>query len=105
MSLHTEYIKIENIEVKFSIHFNRNKINYFTYEKIDIGYRVSATPVKRTQDKNITIEESVAFSGFADTLLIAERQSKKRLEEAIKILNDRKEKYINWFKEKYNLKT
>jgi len=101
MFLHKEYLKIGENEIRFAISFNKNPRSFATGQPIDKGYRVSAVPVKRTKLANVEMEEFGAFTGFNDTLLAIDRQSQKRLQEAIKILNERKEKYINWFKEKY----
>lgn len=98
MSLYKEYIDtIEpNKKIKFSISFNRSTHNWATSEQIPIGYRVSAIPVE-IGDK---FESFTAFTGFNDTLLEINRQSSKRLQEAIRILQERKESYIEWFKNK-----
>lgn len=101
MSLHKEYIKIGNQEIKFSITFNRDRTNWATSEPKKIGYQVSATPIKRTQHVGYSIEEFSAFTGFLDCLLEVDRQSSKRLQQAITELNNKKEIYIKWFKERY----
>lgn len=102
MSLYKEYIDTieENKKIRFSITFNRSSHNWATSEKTPIGYRVSATPVE-IGDK---FESFGAFTGFTDTLLEVNRQSSKRLNEAIEILQQRKEKYIQWFKDNKNIK-
>jgi len=102
MYLHKEYLKIGENEIRLAISFNKNTRSISTGQQIDKGYRVSAVPVKRTKLANAEIEEFQPHTGFTDTLLSIERQNQKRLQEAIKILNERKEKYINWFKQNYN---
>lgn len=99
--LHKEYLKIGDNEIKFSITFNREKINWATSQPKKIGYQVSAIPVKRTQREGYSMEESTAFSGFLDCLLEVDRQSSKRLQQAITELNNRKEKYKQYFIERY----
>jgi len=97
MSLYKKYLDttIENKKVKFTIYFNRGR-SFATNQPLPIGYRVSATPVE-IGDK---FETFTAFSGFTDSLLECNRQSSKRLDEAIKILDNNMEKYIEWFKDK-----
>ena len=102
MSLYKEYVATveDNKKIKFSITFNRSTHNWATSEKIPIGYRVSATPVE-IGDR---FESFGAFTGFNDTLLEVNRQSSKRLDEAIRILQERKETYIKWFKDNKGIK-
>jgi hypothetical protein len=104
MTLHKEYHTLENGQViKFTITFNRETVSWATSQPIEKGYRVSATPVSIRREEGFTVEEFGAFTGFNDTLLPVERQSAKRLEEAKKIMAERMQGYIHWFKEKYNL--
>jgi len=102
MSLHKEYIDTieDNKKIKFSITFNRNTHNFATSQRIPIGYRVSVVPVE-IGDR---FESFGAFTGFNDTLLEVDRQSSKRLSEAIRILQERKESYIQWFKDNKGIK-
>ncbi len=44
------------------------------------------------------MEEFGAFTGFNDILYEVNRQSSKRLDKAIKILGERKDKYLEQFK-------
>lgn len=102
MSLYKEYIDTieDNKKIKFSISFNRSSHNWATSEKLAIGYRVTVIPVE-IGDR---FETFGAFTGFNDSLLEVNRQSSKRLDEAIKILQERKEKYIQWFKDNKGIK-
>ncbi len=103
MSLHKEYWDINGHLVRCSISFNKQQINWATSEPMKIGYRVSCTPIKRKELGNgMYMEEFEAFSGFGDSLFEVDRQSSKRLEAAIKQLATNKEKYTEWFKQKYN---
>lgn len=108
-TLYKEYVKLENgQEIKFSISFNKESRNWATSQPTPIGYRVTVTPVKRsTREGGYIIEESGAFTGFNDTLLEFERQSKKRLQSAIDELQIRKELYLEQFKpgERYEPET
>jgi hypothetical protein len=47
----------------------------------------------------IVMEESGAMTGFNDTLMQVDRQSKKRLEKAISVLHERIDKYLQYFVE------
>ena len=105
MSLHKEFWKIGDQEIQASIYFNRDKINWATSQPKKIGYNVSVIPVKRTKlEGGFTMSESGAFTGFNDCLLEVERQSSKRLQQAIEMLNTNKEKYLNYFKQRYGWK-
>ena len=100
--LHKQYIKIGENEVKFSIYFNREKTNWATNQPKKIGYNVIATPVKRTKlEGRFEMEETGAFTGFNDCLLEVDRQSAKRLQQAIEELNNRKEKHKQYFIQRY----
>lgn len=98
-TLHREYHKLPNgQEIKFIVTFNKDRYNWATSQVKKIGYQVSATPVKRTDDGGgFIMEEFGAFTGFNDNLLEVDRQSAKRLQTAIKILQGRKEKYLKYF--------
>jgi len=101
MALHKELHYLPSGQaIRFNVSFNKEKFNYATSQPLKIGYRIVATPVTIEQKPGYTIESSTAFTGFGDTLLEVERQSKKRLEQAIAILTERKEEYLNFFKNK-----
>lgn len=99
MILYKEYIPYKDKEIKFSISFNRETTNWATSQPKKIGYHVNVIPVKRTKhiSGNFVCEEFGAFTGFTDCLLEVNRQSKKRLETAISILQERKDKYLKYF--------
>jgi hypothetical protein len=101
MALHKELHYLPSGQtIRFNVSFNKDKFNYATSQPLKIGYRIVATPVTIEKHPTHTIESSMAFSGFGDTLLEVERQSKKRLEQAIAILAERKEEYLDFFKNK-----
>jgi len=101
--LHKEYLTLDNGQlIKFSISFNKSTTNWATSQPVEKGYRVTVKPVKITQGDGYQIEESSAFSGFNDTLLVTDRQSSKRLQQAIGILKDRKAQYTKAIIEKLN---
>lgn len=97
MILHKEYHKVRGQEIKFSISFNRDRVNWATSQPKKLGYQVTVTPVKRTERDGYTIEETGAFTGFNDNLLEVERQSNKRLQQAKYILAQRIPQYIKYF--------
>jgi len=98
-TLYKEYNKLENgQEIKFSIMFRKASISWATSERIEGGYAVSVTPIQRTsREGGFIIESRGAFTGFNDILLRCERQGSKRLETAIKTLQERKEMYLSEF--------
>lgn len=99
MALHKEYVTLDNGQlIKMSVSFNKDSHNWATSQPIDKGYRVTVIPVKITKYETYSIEETGAFTGFNDTLLKVDRQSAKRLQQAIAILQERKEKYLTAIK-------
>jgi hypothetical protein len=66
--------------------------------------QVTCVPVKRSTTGGVTIEEFGAFTGFNDNLIEVERQSAKRLQSAIAELQNRKEKYLQHFRDRYGWK-
>lgn len=87
-----------NHKIKFMVTFNRELTNWATSQRKQIGYYVTVTPVQQSSSSHgTTIETSMAFSGFNTCLLPCDRQSKKRLESAMKILAEHKEEFINKF--------
>lgn len=102
MSLHKEYINLGNgLELKMSISFSKGGRNWSTGNDVAKGYRGHIIPVKRRTEENFTIETSGAFTGFNVNLLNVQRQSAKRLAEAIKILKGKKENYLQYWKDNY----
>ena len=98
MTLYKEYFKVGDKEIKCSISFNKDLVNWATSKPKKIGYHVSCVPVKRIEySSGIIMDETGAFTGFTDCLLEVDRQSKKRLETAISILQERKDKYLKYF--------
>jgi hypothetical protein len=72
-----------------------------SYDKSRHAYRCTVVPVRQTRLGNgMVMEEYGAFTGFNYTLMEVNRQSKSKLEEAIDKLEEKKEDFINYFKEK-----
>lgn len=91
MSLHKEYHKLPSgHDIETSIQFNKNN------NSVPKGYRVSVFPVKITDHEGFQMVEFGAYTGFNDTLLPADRQSAKRLEQAKKILTERLPDYLKY---------
>ena len=82
--------------IKFTISFNNETYHWATGKFKEKGYQLTATPV----EKGEMFESFTAFDGFYKIIYQADRRSKKRLEEAIKIFRNEKESYLNYFKEK-----
>ncbi len=88
-------------EIKFAISFNKKTINWATSQPKKIGYQCTVIPVKRSKaesNSNFIIEESGTFTGFNVCLLEVDRQSKKRLQRAIEILQEQKQLFLDRFK-------
>lgn len=94
-NLHKEYWPLsENGKWKCKERELKVAVNY---DK-QLGYRVVVVPVKTSDmGRGITMEEYGAYTGFKDTLLEVNRQSSKRLQQALKILEENKDRYIRWF--------
>jgi hypothetical protein len=113
-TLHKEYHKLPDTakskyagqEIKMSISFNKDSHPWFSNQPIDKGYRVCVVPVKTTRyESGIVMEKSGAMTGFNDTLLKIDRQSAKRLQQAIDILHQNVDKYMLWFVETEEMAT
>lgn len=101
MSLHKHYEPFrDGQELKFSISFSKETRNWATGQAIKQGYRLHVVPVKRTKHNNFIIEQYGCFTGFGTTILEVNRQSSKRLREAIRIMNERKEEFMQYFSAK-----
>ena len=99
MYLHKEYHQVGDLELKCVISFNKDRISWATSRPKKVGYQVTVLPVKRTScGGGLMVEEVAAFSGFNDCLLEVDRQSSKRLGQAIDVLHFRLEEYCNHFK-------
>jgi len=96
MNLHTEYWPIEgekNKFIKVTIHFNKDTIHWSSLERKEKGYTVTCTPV----EKGDMFESFGAFTGFYEIIYPINRQSKKRLQTAIKILEEKTTTYKQYF--------
>ena len=107
----TERIPILNKNNEFieiDIVFEKGGLSYTTGNIIQRGYHIISVPIKVTnREDGISIKEFGAFTGFRECLLMVgktEYQGKAKLKEAIEIYNNNKEKYLEWFENKYNYK-
>ena len=102
MENHKVYIDTEkkNVKIKFSISYTKEQNNWATNQSIAPGYRVNARPVEIEDREDYRVESFGAFTGFGDTLIPCTRRSKKRYEAAIKELENRMVKYIDWFNDR-----
>ena len=98
MTLHSEYIPLDNgLELNFIISFNKNTTNCSTGNRMSKGYRVTVIPVRRIKGDEFSMYEIGAFTGFSDQLLDCDRQSKMRLNEAKRVLNNNIELYKKYY--------
>ena len=98
MALYTEYLEFESSPnstnfLKISIMFNKDTRNWATGEDKEKGYQVVVTPVEKGDKFVIT----GAFTGFYEIIYPIGRQSKKRLETAIKMVEDKMSIYKEFF--------
>lgn len=101
MTLYKEYNEVDGKTIKITISFNKNTHSWATSQSTPIGYRATVVPVERSVDG--VWETFTAFSGFNTTLLVVQRQSKKRLQEAINVLHDKRESFLNRFRDEKNI--
>jgi hypothetical protein len=76
----------ENSKIKFAIYYEKGK-----------KYWISVIPVKITKKEGYSMEEFGAYTGFRQTLIECNRKSKKTLDTAIKLMNEKREDYLNYF--------
>jgi hypothetical protein len=103
MTLAKKYLDTdkENIKIKFTISFNKDTYHWATSETKEKGYQLTATPVEKGEH----FESFTAFNGFYEIIYPVQRQSKKRLDEAIDGLNMNMPKYIKYFEDRgYKIK-
>ena len=90
--------------IKLELYYTTDKYNTFTHNAIISGYRVIVVPVKVETNIGYQIETTSAFSGFTETIWPCSRKSPKSEKEALRIFEERQSEFIDWFKDKYNLK-
>ena len=103
----------EITHIRLELYYTTDKYNQFTHRPIISGYRIVAVPTKveehvGTRINNVTYkyktETTSAFSGFTETIWPCSRKSPKSEKEALRIFEERQSEFIDWFKDKYNLK-
>lgn len=95
--LHRDYWKLGEKVIRVHVSFNKQTTNWASGRPMKVGYRVSLQPLKnKVSESGYIIEEYDPMQGVADTLLEVDRQSSKRLQTAIDILNTKKEEYLNY---------
>ena len=95
MSLYKEYVEVDGKTIKCQISFNREISSWATRQSKKIGYYVTCVPVTRSADGSI--ESFAAFSGFNYCLYEVNRQSSKRLDKAIEMWQEQKQKLLTYF--------
>lgn len=98
--LYKEYVDTDkpNSKIKITLTYNRDTYHWATSNRKEKGYQIVCTPVEVTNGDGYNIESFTAFQGFYDIIYPAERQSKKRLEHAISLIAENKERYLNHFR-------
>lgn len=99
--------------IKLELYYTTDKYNMFTHNAIISGYRVIVVPVKVETNIGYRRDETTykyqteitsAFSGFTETIWPCSRKSPKSEKEALRIFEERQSEFIDWIKNKYNLK-
>ena len=103
-----EYIKVSgrsdvnNLRIDFD--YDLGGMNYFTGRVERRGYYISIMPVYRTvREGGWTSESYTAFTGVKTCLLEVARKSSKKEQEAQKLFEAEKQKYIDYMLKRYNL--
>lgn len=107
MTLFKHYIEIvkspeKSTHIKFSISFNKDTYHWATSSNKEKGYQLTATPICKSNSEcgKFSTESFTAFQGFYKIIYPVQRQSKKRLEEAIRTFNEQLPSYLEHFKQK-----
>ncbi len=98
MTLYKEYNEVDGKTIKITIWFNSAKREYTSQNVGTKGYMATCVPVVIEDKGTHQIETYEAYTGFKSLLLGCERQSKNRLQNAIKMLDNNREKFLNHFK-------
>lgn len=111
------YVEVLNnsmiTHIRLELYYTTDKYNHFTHKPIISGYRTVVVPTKVEEhvghrEDNSTYkyqtETTSAFSGFTETIWPCSRKSPKSEKEALRIFEERQSEFIDWFKDKYNLK-
>lgn len=98
MYLYKEYNEVEGKTIKITIWFNSAKREYASQDVGTKGYMATCVPIVIEDRGTHQIETYGAYTGFKYILIGCERQSKRKLENAIKILDQNREKFLNHFR-------
>jgi len=92
--------KKPNLKIRITLTFNRDTTHWATNKSKEVGYQVVVTPTEVIDKGDYQVTTTSAFSGFYEIIYPVGRQSSKRLLEALNRIQDNKERYINYFKDK-----
>lgn len=105
MSLFKKYIPIEgseDLKLKLTISFHKGGKSWATNAEIPAGYRGHVIPVKIEKGDGYQMETMGAFTGFNVNLLNAGRQSAKRLQAAIDLMEQKSQEYYDHWKKHFS---
>ena len=80
--------------LRVEVYYALGGYNLFTYKQEPRGYYLSVSPVGRSERGNIVMESYRAFSGVKKLILPVNRQSAKRMQEALRLAEEAKAELI-----------
>lgn len=94
--IYRKYETYGDQELEISLYYDLGGMNYFTYKEEPRGYYLSISPVEveRTEDGRIQSVTSIFGQGYKKLLVEVKRKSKKKEEEALKMLEECKDELI-----------
>lgn len=90
-------------ELKIQVYYHLGGMNYFTGKSEGRGYYLSVTPVKRERGPVFSSESFVGFSGIKKLLLPVSRQSEKKFQEAVSMVDANQQELIDYVCKKQGL--
>lgn len=98
MSRNTTFLPVvkkgDVTHLRVEVYYSLGGYNLFTYKQEPRGYYLSVSPVGRSERGGVVMESYQAFSGTKQLILPVNRQSGKRMEEALRLAEELKETLI-----------
>lgn len=107
MPRHTTFLPVvksgDVTHLRVEVYYSLGGYNLFTYKQEPRGYYLSVTPVGRSERGNVVMESYCAFTGIKKLILPVNRQSPKRMAEAIALSEQHKPQLIEYVLQKQGL--
>lgn len=89
--------------LRVEVYYSLGGYNLFTYKQEPRGYYLSVSPVGRSERGGVVMESYRAFSGTKQLILPVNRQSPKRMTEALELAEQHKPRLIEYVLQKEGL--